>query len=226
MAEHEDITQERIRATRRGFFGLAAGAGLMVGTLAVSAAPITLSSLWARRNDLLAEYLRADAESDAAYKRYVGSVPPRPREAYVSGYFWALSSGIEWFCERSSSGKLHYYGMAEQWTAVVAKREAKGDRVSAERARHRASVMQEYSEFDRRLRRESGLDEADARLDRASAALDEVETAIIAIPAVSIRDLAIKVAVVRRQDQGDYEEYGSKASIALLADIERMALSA
>ncbi|MDF2809903.1 MAG: hypothetical protein K0S56_934 [Microvirga sp.] len=209
---------------RRSILRAALAAPALAASTVAAASPRpnnTLTALWDRWNDLLGYHAQAEAAFDAAMDRFEAIKPTRPEEAYAPDAF--RGRPIKgWPAERQPDGSLLYFGTAAIWREVVSLTKTPERRAFAEA---RLAAVEAYEEQCKTAREAAGVPAASRVFDEADDKLAEVEDAILDAPATSIRDLAIKAAVVRRQDWNDFEENGSRAAKALIADIERMALS-
>jgi hypothetical protein len=91
----------------------------------------------------------------------------------------------------------------------------------------RADVMRDYESAVEALREKIVAGHA-REANRISNEIWELEEHMLAVPAAGVRDLAMKAAIVRRHDGFTLsdKDHPCVSTLALLADIERLALSA
>lgn len=210
-----------VKTTRRGLFGHAAGIYLAAGALTTGVGAVSLASLWEQRAKLLAEEARLDADYRAAEARYEACRPPLPPEAIVPVQ---LARATGWMTTTDAAGKRILVGYEQQWRRFS--RMLLGTYWPGECAR-RADVMRDYESAVEALREKIVAGHA-REANRISNEIWELEEHMLAVPAAGVRDLAMKTAIVRRHDGFTLSDTGATcaSTLALLADIERLALSA
>lgn len=193
---------------------------LALPVLAAPAAAATcdvtpIASLWAERQRLLALHVEALENLDAANAKREAETPPEPEEAIVPERWRRFDS----WRDEIRGGEVVTLGTSYGFKSFARY-------VGAGRARdealRRARVMKEYE--DERARRFGDLIlAADEAFYEADDRLLAIEKMIIAMPATTLRDIAMKVAIARRQDQEDMEGLPLRPTLAVLDDIDRFA---
>lgn len=197
---------------------------LLRGALAlpVLAAPVAAAtceatpviSLWAERQRLLAGYIETGNALDAANDRLDAAMPPEPPEAIVP-WKWRI---YDLWIRTTRKGKPIALGGSIQWKrAANLCRDANRDECL-----RRAHVMVAHEAERERLFAEIIAKPSDTHSD-AYDRLVEVEKTILAMPVVALRDIAMKVAIARRQDEEELRDLPMTATLAVLADIDRFA---
>lgn len=217
MAETKTTTSRR-----RFLAGIGAGtaAGLTIPLPAM--ASIALAMLKPQFDAALAAYESASEAAERAGRLYADLKQPRPIEAYVpNGFFFSA----RWSEERQPDGRYRAVGTIAQWESVATKYRKKDWHGLADKAQARADAVRRWEDDLKRLRDEIGLDAAEEASISAYAALCAIEDEILTTPATSLSDLAVKVAVARRQDASSWADDDCNATISLINDIERLALA-
>ncbi|MDF2809312.1 MAG: hypothetical protein K0S56_343 [Microvirga sp.] len=213
----------RTNTSRRRFLtGLGAGvaAGLTIPLPAMASSAIAM--LKPQFDAALAAYESTSDEAERVGRLYADLKPIRPGEAYVPNGFMFSA---RWSEERQPDGRYRTVGTIAQWEGLAAKYRKRNWHELADKAQARADAVRRWESDLKRLRDEIGLDAAEETSITAYEALCAIEDEILTTPATSLSDLAVKVAVVRRQDASNWTGDDCNATIALINDIERLALA-
>ncbi|MDF2622024.1 MAG: hypothetical protein K0S00_4683 [Xanthobacteraceae bacterium] len=212
---------EQTTTSRRRFLagiGAGAAAGLTIPLPAMASSDLALMK--PQFDAALAAYESASDEAEGAGRLYADRKPMRPTEAYVPNGFMFSA---RWSEERQPDGRYRTVGTIAQWESVAAKYRKRNWHELADKAQARADAVRRWESDLKRLRDEIGLDAAEEASITAYEALCAIEDEILTTPATSLSDLAVKVAVVRRQDASNWTDDDYNATIALINDIERLA---
>jgi len=210
-----------LKTSRRSFLRTAA---FVAPTMTFSALPVladpsyrisdTLNALWERRQELLVQWHTADLAWREVSARYDEATPPRPAITYPAGFFRQIH---EW--PRDIDGRR--IGNGPQWREAAKTAELFRGKAAERHALQAADAHDEWLATCNRLYVSTGLKNADETLSACTEALTVLESELIRIPANSIRDLAMKAAIVRRLGWVEDE-----TALDLFADIERLSLTA